>query len=150
MISALGRRAALHAANGSLMLSARGWRWSQSGMNAMRAMATNTKSGASSSVPVPEAKASPDDEIPSIFDQATGLERAEIEYPDLFKHNEVLRGPFGTEENPVKIQSHYENRIVGCTGRPAPKDHDIVWLQVEKGEKACCGECGQYFELDPL
>lgn len=148
MISALARRAAVHAINGSHTLSARGWRWSQPGMTGLRAVATTTKSGTPSSAP--DVKASPEDEIPSIFDQATGLERAEIEYPDLFKHNEVLRGPFGTEENPVKIQSHYENRIVGCTGHPTPKDHDIVWLQVEKGEKACCRECGQYFVLDPL
>lgn len=99
---------------------------------------------------VPEPKAGLDTDIPSIFDQATGLERAEIEHPDIFKHNEVIRGPFGSEDNPVKIKSHYDNRIVGCTGLPDPDDHDIVWLQVEKGEKPCCVECGQFFILDPI
>lgn len=99
---------------------------------------------------IPEVKPGVAGEIPSIFDQATGLERAEIEHPDLFKHNEVLRGPFGTLENPVKIQSNYDARIVGCTGKAAPDDHDLVWLSVEKGELCICDECGQVFELDPL
>ena len=84
------------------------------------------------------------------MEQATGLERAEIEHPDLFKHNEVLRGPFGTTENPVKIQSAYDARIVGCTGKAAPDDHDLVWINVEKGQLCICPECGQVFELDPL
>ena len=99
---------------------------------------------------VPEVKPGVAGEIPSIFDQATGLERAEIEHPDLFKHNEVLRGPFGTEDNPVKIQSNYDARIVGCTGKATPDDHDLVWLSVEKGQACTCDECGQVFELDPL
>lgn len=99
---------------------------------------------------VAEVKPGVDGEVPSILDQATGLERAEIDHPDLFKHNEVLRGEFGTKENPVMIQSNYDSRIVGCTGKASPDDHDIVWLNVEKGEQAVCGVCGQVFELDPL
>lgn len=99
---------------------------------------------------IPEVKPSPADEIPSILDQATGLERAEIEHPDLFKHNEVLRGAFGTKENPVMIQSNFDSRIVGCTGRAAPDDHDIVWINVKKGEPFVCRICGQVFVLDPL
>lgn len=147
MISALVRRAAIRAAKAPCALSTPKWRRSQTSKTTwMRTLATKSDPPASA----PEIKPTPDGEIPSIFDQATGLERAEIDYPDLFKHNEVLRGPFGTEDNPVKIQSHYDNRIVGCTGRPMPDEHDIVWLQVEKGEKACCRECGQYFVLDPL
>lgn len=99
---------------------------------------------------IPEVKPGVPGETPSIFDQATGLERAEIDHPDLFKHNEVLRGPFGTAENPVKIQSAYESRIVGCTGKASPNDHDLVWLNVEKGVPTICGVCGQVFVLDPL
>ncbi|PXF43140.1 Cytochrome c oxidase subunit 5b-1, mitochondrial [Gracilariopsis chorda] len=99
---------------------------------------------------VAEVKPGTPGEIPSIMDQATGLERAEIDHPDLFKHNEILKGPFGTAEHPVKIQSAYDARIVGCTGKAAPDDHDLVWLLVEKGEQAVCKECGQVFELDPL
>lgn len=115
----------------------------------MRNMSTTTKANELSN-PVPPAKTGNDDEIPSIFDQATGIERAEIEYPDLFKHNEVLRGPFGSKENPVKVPSYYEHRIVGCTGGEAPNDHDVNWLLVEKGKLFQCSICGQYFVLDPL
>lgn len=99
---------------------------------------------------LPEVKEGTPGETPSIFDQATGLERAEIDHPDLFKHNEVLRGPFGTAENPVMIQSNFDARIVGCTGQAPPEDHDLFWINVEKGQIAECGQCGQCFSLDPL
>lgn len=99
---------------------------------------------------LPEVKEGTAGEVSSIFDQATGLERAEIDHPDLFKHNEVLRGDFGTEDNPVMIQSAFDSRIVGCTGRAAPEDHELSWLVVEKGSKSYCSECGQVFMLDPL
>ena len=95
-------------------------------------------------------KPCPDDEVPSILEQGTGLERAEIEYPDLFRHNEVIRGAFGTEKNPVKIQSMYDERIVGCTGLASPEDHDLMWIKVEKGIMARCPLCDQRFVLDPL
>lgn len=99
---------------------------------------------------LPEVKEGKPGEIPSIFDQATGLERAEIENPDLFKHNDVIRGPFGTAENPVLIKSNFDARIVGCTGRAAPDDHDLYWINVEKDVPATCSRCGQVFKLDPL
>ncbi len=76
---------------------------------------------------LPKVKEGVPGETPSILDQATGLERGEIEHPDLFKHNEVLVGQFGTPEKPVLIQSAFDSRIVGCTGKAAPDDHDIVW-----------------------
>lgn len=99
---------------------------------------------------VAESKTGVPGEMPDIVDQATGLERAEIDHPDLFKHNEVLRGPFGTETNPVLIQSNYDARIVGCTGKATPNDHELVWLNVEKGESNACRECGQVFVLEKL
>lgn len=155
MISAIARRAASCATSKylgighNLPLSAVSPLAAASGPPAyapVRFLATKSDAGSS----LPEPKPSADTDVPSIFDQATGLERAEIEHPDLFKHNEVLRGAFGTKENPVKIPSYYDNRIVGCTGRPSPDDHDIVWLQVEKGKVSRCRECGQYYVLDPL
>lgn len=155
MISSLARRAAVRVAGASSSLKEIHSRHQRLALQCVaRAFASKmtnaAKPSSASNATIAEPTAGPDSDIPSIFDQATGVERAEIDYPDLFKHNEVLRGPFGTEENPVKIQSHYDNRIVGCTGRPSPDDHDIVWLQVEKGIKSCCPECGQFFVLDPL
>lgn len=95
--------------------------------------------------------ADPDvDTIPDSFDQAAGLERAEIDYPDLFAHNDVSRGPFGTESNPALIESAFDERIVGCTGQAAPADHDLHWLTVKKGELCTCPVCGQVFALSPL
>lgn len=83
--------------------------------------------GADTSKVLPKVKEGVPGETPSILDQATGLERGEIEHPDLFKHNEVLVGHFGTAENPVKIQSAFDSRIVGCTGHASPNDHDLLW-----------------------
>lgn len=99
---------------------------------------------------LPEVKEGAPGELPSILDQATGLERAEIDHPDLFRHNEVLRGEFGTDENPVLIQSNFDARIVGCTGHAAPDDHDLHWINVTKGEIATCGQCEQKFKLEAL
>lgn len=145
MLSTVTRRTAMGLSK-SLFHSAEATQRSTFSNVGLRYFATTT--GKDMVDPVPPAKAGNDDEVPSIFDQATGLERAEIEFPDLFKHNEVLRGNFGTKENPVKIASYYEHRIVGCTGEPSPNDHDIVWLKVEKGQIAICPECGQHFELE--
>lgn len=88
--------------------------------------------------------------MPDSFDQATGLERAEIDYPDIFAHNEVSRGPFGTASSPALIESAFDERIVGCTGEAAPADHDLYWLTVKKGEQTTCPVCGQVFALLPL
>lgn len=148
MISGLARRAALRLACNDALSSSIMTRAKRS-VPSLVTRTIATKAG-DASASIPPAKATPADEIPSIFEQGTGLERVEIENPDIFKHNEVLRGPFGTLENPVKIPSHYDSRIVGCTGRPTPEDHDIVWLVAKKGEKSCCTSCNQYFELVSL
>lgn len=88
-------------------------------------------------------------EQPDSFDQAVGLERVELEDPDVFKHNEVIRGPFGTMEEPVLIESAFASRIVGCTGRATPEDHDLYWIEVKKDEKCSCPVCEQVFALKP-
>eukprot|EP00166_Cyanidium_caldarium_P003731 ctg_364.g226 len=79
----------------------------------------------------------------------TGLERLELENPDLFRHNEVIRGPFGTPEEPVQVESAFESRIVGCTGHAVPDDHELMWILVKKGEQCRCPLCDQVFVLRP-
>ena len=100
-------------------------------------------------VPVPEVRACPPGEMPDSYDQATGLERLELENPDLFRHNEVIRGPFGTPEAPVQVESAFESRIVGCTGHAVPDDHELMWILVKKGEQCRCPLCDQVFVLKP-
>ncbi|KAF6003592.1 hypothetical protein F1559_003125 [Cyanidiococcus yangmingshanensis] len=87
--------------------------------------------------------------MPTAEDQATGIERLELEHPDIFKHNEVIRGPFGTSDAPVLVESAYESRIVGCTGAAAPNDHDLYWIEVRKDHPAVCPLCEQVFALKP-
>jgi len=104
----------------------------------------------SDAVAKPPAADADADTVPDSFDQAAGLERAEIDYPDIFAHNEVSRGPFGTKSSPALIESAFDERIVGCTGEAAPADHDLHWLTVKKGELCTCPVCGQVFALSPL
>jgi uncharacterized Zn-finger protein len=87
--------------------------------------------------------------MPTAEDQAIGLERLELEHPDIFKHNEVIRGPFGTLDAPVLVESAYDSRIVGCTGPAAPHDHDLYWIEVRKDRPAVCPLCEQVFALKP-
>ncbi|KAG0557651.1 hypothetical protein KC19_11G146500 [Ceratodon purpureus] len=53
------------------------------------------------------------------FGIATGAEREELEYQREGKRRfdlEPPRGPFGTKEAPAIVESHYDERIVGCSG----------------------------------
>lgn len=66
--------------------------------------------------------------VPKNEDQAVGVEKQQLEAA---KHHKplhpsnvgLLKGPFGTAENPVRIPSVYNSRVAGCTGefeRPPP------------------------------
>eukprot|EP00042_Codosiga_hollandica_P016340 m.41430 g.41430 ORF g.41430 m.41430 type:complete len:148 (-) comp46154_c0_seq4:180-623(-) len=87
--------------------------------------------------------------IPSELDQATGRERAELlEHlkgnTDPFGMAGYKVGPWGTKENPRKVPSHLDSRIVGCVCEPEAER--IYWFEVKAGENAVC-PCGQYFCL---
>ena len=88
-------------------------------------------------------------------DQATGREREEMEANDSgekrFSVDPIL-SPFGTIQNPVKVKSGMNSRIIGCTGgrEGTDKYHDVLWFNLEKGMPHMCSMCGQVFELDPV
>ncbi|KAJ7537493.1 hypothetical protein O6H91_11G011000 [Diphasiastrum complanatum] len=82
---------------------------------------------------------------------ATGFEREELEAErkgakrfDL----EPPRGPFGTKEAPAIVQSHFDERIVGCSGGVGEDEHDVVWFKLKKGEPYECSVCSQVFQLE--
>jgi len=56
----------------------------------------------------------------------------------------VLRGPFGTLENPVVVPSILESRIVGCLGHP-DDPHDLTWHVVSEHKNVVCALCAQVF-----
>jgi len=56
----------------------------------------------------------------------------------------VLRGPFGTLEDPVVVPSILESRIVGCLGHP-DDPHDLTWHIVSEHRNAVCALCAQVF-----
>jgi len=56
----------------------------------------------------------------------------------------VLRGPFGTWENPVVVPSILESRIVGCLGHP-DDPHDLTWHVLSEHKNVVCALCAQVF-----
>mmetsp|Transcript_62168 Transcript_62168/g.86417 ORF Transcript_62168/g.86417 Transcript_62168/m.86417 type:complete len:141 (+) Transcript_62168:69-491(+) len=84
--------------------------------------------------------------------QATGLEKIELdaiaEGKEVYGES-VLRGPFGTPENPVIVQSVFHNRIVGCVGGKH-NEHELIWHNVSHEKPLVCLECGQVFKLERI
>ena len=62
-------------------------------------------------------------------------------------NREPLRGPFGTLSNPVKVESGYESRVVGCLGGQGERKHSLLWFELRAGLPHACSVCGQVFEL---
>ncbi|TFK75225.1 cytochrome c oxidase polypeptide IV [Pluteus cervinus] len=90
-------------------------------------------------------------QVPTDFEQATGLERLELlgemEGIKVFDDAPLDASRLGTKANPVLVQSYDVERIVGCTGVPADS-HDILWFNVKKDHHARCTECGSVYALD--
>eukprot|EP00029_Vermamoeba_vermiformis_P010072 TRINITY_DN522_c0_g1_i1.p1 TRINITY_DN522_c0_g1~~TRINITY_DN522_c0_g1_i1.p1 ORF type:complete len:168 (+),score=24.69 TRINITY_DN522_c0_g1_i1:537-1040(+) len=89
----------------------------------------------------------------SLEEIAVGLERDELEAEAKGRHyiqDDILRGPFGTPDNPVIVPSAYDVRIVGCMGGPGPLAHELLWHNLKKDKPLSCLECGQVFKMIPL
>ncbi|KAJ1489363.1 cytochrome c oxidase subunit VB-domain-containing protein [Baffinella frigidus] len=111
-------------------------------------------------VPIPEAKwkQNPDldNVVPSNFDQATGLERAEMlaemEGRSIFEEAPI--GPFGTAENPVMVESIFEERIMGCPGDCGGGDtrnnNNVRWFVISAAKPYVCPTCSQVFALQKI
>jgi len=84
------------------------------------------------------------------FGIATGAEREELEAKREGKKRFDLdppRGPFGTHDAPAIVESHYDVRIVGCSGGVGEEEHDVTWFHLEKGKTYECPVCSQVFQL---
>ncbi|KAH9548237.1 hypothetical protein CY35_11G077600 [Sphagnum magellanicum] len=84
------------------------------------------------------------------FGIATGAEREELEAKREGKKRFDLdppRGPFGTHDAPAIVESHYDVRIVGCSGGVGEDEHDVTWFHLEKGKPYECPVCSQVFQL---
>ncbi|KAJ1654967.1 Cytochrome c oxidase subunit 4 [Dispira simplex] len=90
--------------------------------------------------------------VPTSYDQAAGLERAELlarlEGRELFSMKPLEMTHLGTKKNPILIDSIDEVRHVGCTGYPA-ESHSLIWINVErKHEIDRCPECGCVYKMN--
>ncbi|CAK9209505.1 unnamed protein product [Sphagnum troendelagicum] len=84
------------------------------------------------------------------FGIATGAEREELEAKREGKKRFDLdppRGSFGTHDAPAIVESHYDVRIVGCSGGVGEEEHDVTWFHLEKGKTYECSVCSQVFQL---
>ncbi|KIY71499.1 COX5B-domain-containing protein [Cylindrobasidium torrendii FP15055 ss-10] len=92
-------------------------------------------------------------EVPSAYDQTTGLERlqllGEIEGINVFDQEPLDSSRVGTKADPIVITSLSDNRIVGCTGSPADS-HDVEWFVVNHNKQRRCHECGSVYVVENL
>ncbi|KIY44047.1 COX5B-domain-containing protein [Fistulina hepatica ATCC 64428] len=91
-------------------------------------------------------------EIPTNFEQATGVERFELlgqlQGTNVFDVDSPLDSSrVGTKKDPILVPSLDTMRIVGCTGSPADS-HGVLWFPVHKDKQARCGECGSVYALN--
>ncbi|KAF7374869.1 hypothetical protein MSAN_00373000 [Mycena sanguinolenta] len=90
-------------------------------------------------------------EVPTDFEQATGLERfemlGEIMGIDVFDETPLDSSRVGTKKDPIMVLSYDNHRVIGCTGSPADS-HDIVWIDVPHDRQRFCTECGSVYALD--
>ena len=92
--------------------------------------------------------------IPSSMDVATGREYDELTEGERHQElgAEVLASQaathWGTKENPVKVLSAVDHRIVGCTGEKCSSIHEngVLWWRLDAGAPHEC-PCGQVFQL---
>ncbi|CAG8451108.1 3398_t:CDS:2 [Ambispora gerdemannii] len=90
--------------------------------------------------------------VPTDYEQATGLERAELlaklEGKELFDLNSLPMSHLGTKKEPVFVKSLYNTKIIGCTGFPTDS-HEPLWLVIDRDhELDRCPECGCVFKMD--
>ncbi|CEQ41561.1 hypothetical protein JCM21900_000929 [Sporobolomyces salmonicolor] len=90
-------------------------------------------------------------EVPTDFDQATGLERFELLHKlkgeEAFSLEPLEVPRLGTLSDPIMVFSLDNERIVGCTGFPVDS-HDTILFPVGKDKPVRCPECGCAYKVD--
>ncbi|ORY65641.1 cytochrome c oxidase subunit VB-domain-containing protein [Leucosporidium creatinivorum] len=90
-------------------------------------------------------------EVPTDFEQATGLERFELLYKlkgeEAFSLEPLEVTRAAGVDNPIKVFSLDHERIVGCTGFPVDS-HDTILFPVGDSKATRCPECGTAYQVD--
>ncbi|KAF8917425.1 cytochrome c oxidase subunit VB-domain-containing protein [Mucidula mucida] len=91
-----------------------------------------------------------DGEVPTAYDQATGLERfqllGDIAGINVFDQDPLDSSRIGTKANPIVVPATATSRIIGCTGSPADS-HDVLWYELTEAKQRRCYECGSVYQL---
>ncbi|GAA6003782.1 hypothetical protein JCM10207_003596 [Rhodosporidiobolus poonsookiae] len=90
-------------------------------------------------------------EVPTDFEQATGLERFELLHKlkgeEAFSLEPLEVPRLGTLSDPIMVFSLDSSRTVGCTGFPVDS-HDTILFPVHKDKPTRCPECGCAYQVD--
>ncbi|KAJ7227214.1 cytochrome c oxidase polypeptide IV [Mycena pura] len=119
----------------------------------LRAFSTTLRASSDHAAPPPSifGPGGKSGEVPTDFEQATGLERfemlGEMEGIDVFDETPLESSRVGTKKDPIMVLSYDATRTIGCTGSPADS-HDICWIVVGKDRQRFCSECGSVYQLD--
>ena len=89
--------------------------------------------------------------ISTPYEHLAGLQRVEY-LAKLADRNIYLNQPlkvdhYGTLQDPIKVLSLYDDRVVGCSGFPK-ESHDTMWFICK--EVTRCIECGQAFKIEKV
>lgn len=90
--------------------------------------------------------------IPTILEQATGIEKFEllkkIAGEEAFDLEPLDASRMGTLKDPIIVKSLEKTRLIGCTGFPADS-HNVLWFELSKDrQNSRCPECGNVYKLD--
>ncbi|KAJ7494760.1 cytochrome c oxidase subunit VB-domain-containing protein [Mycena galericulata] len=122
-----------------------------SASSSLRALSTTLRVSSGAKPPSLFGPGGKTGEVPTDFEQATGLERfellGEMEGIDVFDETPLDASRVGTKKDPIMVLSYDPVRTIGCTGSPADS-HDIIWINVGKDRQRFCTECGSVYQLD--
>ncbi|GAA5832396.1 hypothetical protein JCM11251_006436 [Rhodosporidiobolus azoricus] len=90
-------------------------------------------------------------EVPTDFEQSTGLERFELLHKlkgeEAFSLEPLEVTRLGTVADPIKVFSLDHTRIIGCTGYPVDS-HDTILFTANDQKPTRCPECGCAYSVD--
>lgn len=93
-------------------------------------------------------------EVPTEYDQATGVARLELLGKmagiDIFDLGSSTPNRIGTPEDPIPVLSYDDYRFVGCGGIEGKNVHELIYLRPTTEKVSRCPECGQCYKVSKI
>ncbi|KAM0786446.1 hypothetical protein ACM66B_001909 [Microbotryomycetes sp. NB124-2] len=118
---------------------------------ARRSFASSVRALSDHAEPVIQGPGGKAGEVPTDYEQATGLERFELlmklKGEEAFSLEPLQVERMGTVASPIEVFSLDHERIIGCTGFPVDS-HDTVLFTANDQKPVRCPECGCAYKVD--